>query len=32
VPMVSGATLSSVHVAEGVKKILAVHARFREGY
>lgn len=31
-PMVSGATLSSVHVAEGVKKILAVHARFRTGY
>jgi hypothetical protein len=29
VPMVSGATLSSVHVAEGVKKILAIHARYR---
>jgi len=28
VPMVSGATLSSVHVAEGVKKILAIHTRF----
>jgi len=28
VPMVSGATLSSFHVAEGVKKILAIHARF----
>jgi hypothetical protein len=28
-PMVSGATLSSTHVAEGVKKILAVHARYR---
>ncbi|MCU0760369.1 MAG: FMN-binding protein [Steroidobacteraceae bacterium] len=28
VPMVSGATLSCVHVAEGVKKILAIHARF----
>jgi hypothetical protein len=32
VTIVSGATLSSVHVAEGVKKILAVHARFRAGY
>lgn len=32
VPIVSGATLSSVHVAEGVKKILAVHARYRSGY
>ncbi len=30
--MVSGATLSSLHVAEGVKKILAIHARFRTGY
>lgn len=29
VPMVSGSTLSSTHVAEGVKKILAVHARYR---
>jgi hypothetical protein len=28
VPMVSGCTLSSVHVAEGVKKILAIHARY----
>mgnify|MGYP000544172153 CR=1 FL=1 len=28
VPLVSGATLSSVHVAEGVKKILAIHARY----
>ncbi|MEZ5458279.1 MAG: FMN-binding protein [Steroidobacteraceae bacterium] len=28
VPIVSGATLSSTHVAEGVKKILAIHARF----
>lgn len=25
---VSGATLSTVHVTEGVKKILAIHARF----
>jgi len=29
VPMVSGSTLSATHVAEGVKKILAVHARYR---
>ncbi len=28
VPMVSGSTLSSSHVAEGVKKLLAIHARF----
>jgi hypothetical protein len=28
VPMVSGATLSSRHVAEGVKKILAIHALY----
>jgi len=28
VPMVSGATLSCTHVAEGVKKLLAIHARF----
>jgi hypothetical protein len=31
VPMVSGATLSCTHVAEGVKKILAIHARFLPG-
>jgi hypothetical protein len=29
VTMVSGATLSCTHVAEGVKKILAIHARYR---
>jgi hypothetical protein len=29
VPMVSGSTLSATHVAEGVKKMLAVHARYR---
>ena len=28
VPVVSGATQSCVHVAEGVKKMLAIHARF----
>lgn len=28
VPIVSGSTLSCVHVAEGVKKILAIHARY----
>jgi hypothetical protein len=28
ITLVSGATLSSTHVAEGVKKILAIHARF----
>ncbi len=28
VPIISGATLSCVHVAEGVKKILAIHARY----
>lgn len=28
VNMVSGATLSCTHVAEGVKKMLAIHARF----
>jgi len=28
VPMVSGSTLSATHVAEGVKKILAVYARY----
>jgi len=28
VPMVSGATLSSRHVAEGVKKVLAIHALY----
>lgn len=28
VPIVSGATLSCVHIAEGVKKLLAIHARF----
>lgn len=27
--MVSGATLSCTHVAEGVKKLLAIHARYR---
>ena len=32
VPIVSDATLSPVHVAEGVKKILAVHAQFHTGY
>lgn len=31
VTVVSGATLSCTHVAEGVKKILAIHARFRPG-
>lgn len=31
IALVSGATLSSTHVAEGVKKILAIHARFRPG-
>jgi hypothetical protein len=31
VTIVSGATLSCTHVAEGVKKILAIHARFRPG-
>lgn len=31
VTIVSGATYSSVHVAEGVKKILAIHARFLPG-
>ena len=31
VPIVSGATLSCVHVAEGVKKLLAIHARFMQG-
>ncbi len=28
VPIVSGSTLSCVHIAEGVKKILAIHARY----
>lgn len=28
VPMVSGSTMSATHVAEGVKKMLAVHARY----
>ncbi|MEM9183669.1 MAG: FMN-binding protein [Pseudomonadota bacterium] len=28
VPIVSGATLSTTHVAEGVKKLLAIHARY----
>jgi hypothetical protein len=28
VPNISGTTLSTVHVAEGVKKILAIHARY----
>ena len=28
VPMLSGATLSCTHIAEGVKRLLAVHARF----
>ena len=27
-PIISGATLSSIHIIEGVKKILAIHARF----
>lgn len=27
VPIVSGATLSTTHIAEGVKKLLAIHAR-----
>jgi hypothetical protein len=27
-PILSGATLSTTHVAEGVKKLLAIHARF----
>lgn len=31
VPIVSGSTLSTVHVAEGVKRILAIHARFMPG-
>ncbi len=31
VTLVSGATLSCTHVAEGVKKVLAIHARFRPG-
>ena len=31
VNIVSGATLSCTHVAEGVKKILAIHARYRPG-
>jgi hypothetical protein len=29
--LVSGATLSCTHVAEGVKKLLAIHARYRPG-
>lgn len=28
VPLLSGATLSTTHIAEGVKKILAIHARY----
>ncbi len=28
VPIVSGATLSTTHIAEGVKKLLAIHARY----
>ena len=28
VPILSGSTLSTTHVAEGVKKLLAIHARF----
>ncbi|MDO8864187.1 FMN-binding protein [Haliea sp. E1-2-M8] len=28
VPIISGATLSTTHVAEGVKKLLAIHARY----
>ncbi|MBL8630479.1 MAG: FMN-binding protein [Rhodospirillaceae bacterium] len=31
VQMVSGSTLSSVHVTEGVKKILAIHSRYLKG-
>jgi len=27
-PILSGSTLSSIHIIEGVKKILAIHARF----
>jgi hypothetical protein len=27
-PILSGATFSSIHIIEGVKKILAIHARF----
>lgn len=32
VPMVSGATLSARHVAEGVKKMLAIHSLFTPKY
>lgn len=28
VPLISGATLSTTHVAEGVKKLLAIHAHY----
>lgn len=28
VPILSGATLSTTHIAEGVKKLLAIHARY----
>ena len=28
VPLLSGATLSTTHIAEGVKKLLAIHARY----
>jgi len=31
VPVVAGATQSCTHVAEGVKKMLAIHARFLPG-
>lgn len=31
VTIVSGATLSCTHVAEGVKKLLAIHGRYRPG-
>ena len=31
VPILSGRTMSTTHVAEGVKKILAIHARFAPG-
>ena len=31
VPIVSGATLSTTHVADGVKKLLAIHARYLPG-
>lgn len=30
-PIISGATYSSIHIIEGVKKILAIHARYLSG-